>query len=237
MRVAIVQSNYVPWKGYFDLIAAVDELILLDDVQYTRRDWRNRNRIKTPEGVRWLTIPVRTRGAYLQRIEDVTVADPGWGRRHWETLRRSYRGSPHFQRYAPELERLYAGGEEDERLTAINERFLRRLCEWLEIPARLTRSSGRGEADGRTQRLVRLCLDAGADHYVSGPAARAYLEESQFARAGITVSYMSYAGYPQYPQPHGPFEHAVSVLDLLLNTGPDAPRYMKHVARRELAGP
>ena len=96
-RVAIVQSSYVPWKGYFDLIRASDEFILLDDVQFTKRDWRSRNRIKTQHGPAWLTIPVRTKGLYRQLIQDTYVSDPRWGEAHWATLRASYARAPFFR--------------------------------------------------------------------------------------------------------------------------------------------
>src|SRR5580698_1324490 len=125
-KVAILQSNYVPWKGYFDLMARVDEFVLYDDVQYTRRDWRNRNRLKAPEGVRWLTIPVQVKGRYDQRIEETFVSDPDWAERHWQTLRSWYRRAPHFEHYEAELESLYRGTRE-RGLSAINLRFLERL--------------------------------------------------------------------------------------------------------------
>src|ERR1041384_7029573 len=95
--VAIVQSNYIPWKGYFDMIRGVDEFVLYDDVQYTRRDWRNRNRIKTAQGTQWLTIPVEVKGKYLQAIKETKISDPSWGRTHWRTLCHSYNRAPHFR--------------------------------------------------------------------------------------------------------------------------------------------
>src|SRR3981081_3816911 len=110
-RVAIVQSNYIPWRGYFDLIASVDEFILLDDVQYTRRDWRNRNRIKTPSGTRWLTIPVEVRGRYTQRICDTRVADKEWAKRHWERIRQNYKHAPGMDALGGFVEDLYASVE------------------------------------------------------------------------------------------------------------------------------
>src|SRR5262245_18843047 len=88
--VAIVQSSYIPWKGYFDLIRAADEFILLDDVQFTKRDWRSRNRIKTKDGLHWLSIPVLTKGRYDQRISDTTIADASWSERHWHTIHNAY---------------------------------------------------------------------------------------------------------------------------------------------------
>ena len=223
--VAILQSNYVPWKGYFDLMARVDEFVLYDDVQYTRRDWRNRNRFKTPAGVRWLTIPVQVKGRYLQRVDETFTSDPGWAEQHWRTLRSWYGKAPFFQRYEPELESLYRGSREH-RLSAINRRFLEGLRDLLGIRTSLTASSDYETSGQKTERLLGICKAAGATSYLSGPAAREYLDEELFRVSGIAVEWMSYEGYPEYPQLHGPFEHGVSVLDLLLNVGEEAPAYM-----------
>jgi hypothetical protein len=225
-RVAIVQSSYVPWKGFFDLVARVDELVLFDDVQYTRRDWRNRNRIKTRHGVRWLTIPVRVRGRYHQRIDEVELSDPAWAARHWDVLRQAYASAPCWSAVAGELQRLYETAPGD-RLTAVNEHFLRALCRMLGIRTAISRSDGIGLGDGRTERLVTLCRHVGATTYVSGPTAAAYLDEAPFAAAGIEVEWMSYGPYPEYPQLHGPFEHHVSVLDVLVHTGERAAEHVR----------
>jgi len=224
--VAVIQSNYIPWKGYFDILNLADEFIIYDSVQYTRRDWRNRNRIKTPNGPGWLTVPVKVKGKYLQRIVETEVSEPEWAQRHWSTLRHNYARAPFFEAYRSELEELYLGCGES-FLTAINERFIRGVCRLLGITTRISRSSDGEGAGDKTERLVQLCSDVGATEYVSGPAARSYLDRRRFERAGIAVSYMDYSGYPEYPQLFAPFEHGVTVLDLLLNTGPDARRYMK----------
>lgn len=224
-RVAIVQSNYIPWKGYFDLIHSVDEFILLDDVQYTRRDWRNRNRIKTPSGTQWLTIPVATKGRYLDPIRMIEVSDRGWARDHWAQLSTHYSAAAHFGTYRDALEDLYLGCE-DTRLSAINRRFLERICRLLGITTRLSWSMDYDVVDGKTERLVSLCAQAGAAVYVSGPAARVYLDSQPFEQLGMRVEYMDYSGYPEYDQLYPPFDHFVTVLDLLLNAGPDAPRKM-----------
>ncbi len=224
--VAIVQSNYIPWKGYFDLINRADAFILLDDVQYTRRDWRNRNRIKTPQGVQWLTIPVEVKGKYHQRICDTQVSDPAWGAAHWATLRHHYGQAPHFAEYGSQVEALYAvDGERS--LSRINFRFLTAICGLLGITTPILWSMDYDTPAEPTARLLSLCRAAGATRYLSGPAAQAYLDEAPFAAAGIAVDYMAYDGYPEYPQRHGPFDHHVTVLDLLFNAGPEAPRYMK----------
>jgi hypothetical protein len=227
LTVAIVQSNYIPWKGYFDLIRRADEFVLYDDVQYTRRDWRNRNRIKTADGTQWLTVPVQVRGKYTQPIREVRVSEPGWGANHWARLRHAYARAPHFAAHADRLAALYAEADRLETLSEINALFVRSLCEVLGITTRITDSVAyRLDNPDPTGRLLDVCLQAGAGVYLSGPAARAYLDEDLFRRAGVEVRYMDYAGYPEYPQLHGPFDHAVSVLDLLVMTGPRAPAYL-----------
>ena len=228
MRVAVVQPSYIPWKGYFDLIAAVDHFVLYDDVQYTRRDWRNRNRVKGPDGPIWLTIPVRTRGAYHQTIDAVEIADPAWAERHWATLRRLYAGAPCFGSVAPWLERLFTEAAGDALLVDVCERFTRAVCARLGVTTPITRSSELAVDGARTERLVSVCSRLDATEYLSGPSAREYLDEGLFAAAGIDVAWADYSDYPEYAQLNGPFVHEVTVLDLLLNTGDDAPRHLKH---------
>jgi len=223
--IAILQTNYVPWKGYFDLMRLVDEFVLYDDVQYTRRDWRNRNRLKSPNGVRWLTIPVQVKGKYFQRIDETVVSDPDWAARHWSTLLDWYGRAPFFERYRPVLEDLYMGLRE-RHLSQINRTFLEILRDLLGISTPLRWSSEYGAAGAKTERLLAICHAANADCYVSGPAARAYLDEARFQAEGIEVEWMSYDGYPEYPQLYPPFDHSVSVLDLLFNVGDAAPLYM-----------
>lgn len=225
-RIAVVQSNYIPWKGYFDLIKSVDEFILLDDVQYTRRDWRNRNQIKTKDGPQWLSIPVRDEGREAL-IQDVRIADCAWARKHWTTIYHSYCRAPYFDLHRERFETLYKDVREAECLSGINRRFIDASCAALGIQTKISWSTDYPHRDERDQRLVDLCRGTGATEYLSGPTAKSYLQEDVFADAGIRVSYADYSGYPEYPQLFPPFTHHVSVLDLLFNVGPDAPRYMK----------
>ena len=226
-RVVIVQSNYIPWKGYFDLIAAADELVLYDEVQYTRRDWRNRNRIKTREGTVWLTIPVAVKGRYLAPIREIEVSDPEWNVRHWRTLAASYGRARCFHEMAPLLEELYLGCRET-RLSDINRRFLAALCGQLGIdtPLRWSWEYPSSGAEGPSERLAEICSQAGAAVYISGPAAKAYLQSEPFEERGIRVEYFDYSGYPEYEQLHPPFDHHVSIVDLLFNTGSAARRHL-----------
>jgi hypothetical protein len=228
-KVAIVQSNYIPWKGYFDLINSVDEFILYDDMQFTRRDWRNRNLIKTPRGLEWLTVPVSVKGRYLQKICETQISEPHWGERHWSTLVHNYSKAPFFEKYRPLLEPRYRRPEA--LLSAVNYGFIRAICEILGVATRISWSMDyRPLKGGTTERLVDLCKRAEGTHYVSGPRARDYIEPALFGASGIVLSFFDYAGYPEYPQRFGQFEHGVTVLDLLFNTGPQAPRYMKSFA-------
>ena len=225
-KVAIVQSNYIPWKGYFDLINLVDEFILFDDMQYTKRDWRNRNRIKTANGVQWLTIPVEVKGKYFQKIKDTVVSNAAWNREHWNSIVHSYSRVRYFGKYKEMFEELYLGCTE-KYLSRINHRFLVAICKLLSIETKITRSMDYRLAEGKTERLVDLCKQAGADEYISGPAAKGYIDEDMFEKEGISLSYMDYSGYPEYAQLFPLFEHAVSIIDLIFNEGPDAPEFMK----------
>jgi hypothetical protein len=223
--VAVLQSCYIPWKGYFDLMNRADEFIVYDDRQYTKNDWRNRNKIKTPRGSQWLTIPIARRGRHGQRIDEAEVTDSRWRTKHWKAIVQNYSRAPCFEEQSWRFEQLYATIDDD-RLTVINQRFLRAVCQALGINTPVT-DSKEYQAEGRGgERVLSLCRAAGATRYLSGPSARTYLDEDQFARAGIDVEYVDYSGYPEYPQLYPPFDHAVTVLDLLFNVGAAAARYM-----------
>ncbi len=226
-KVAILQSNYIPWKGYFDIIGLVDEFILYDDMQYTRRDWRNRNQIKTAGGLQWLTIPVDSKGKFFQKINETRVTGGGWAADHWKAIRYCYAKAPYFKTYEPLFASLYERAAEMELLSHINHLFLTEICSLLGIGTKITWSSDYPLADGKTERLAALVKSAGGDWYLSGPAAKDYIVDEVFETAGVQLRYMDYSGYPEYPQLHGEFTHNVSILDLLFMTGPDAPKYMK----------
>ena len=227
-KVAIVQSNYIPWKGYFDLIGSVDEFILYDDMQYTRRDWRNRNQIKTPQGVQWLTVPVRVKGKYDQKIRDTEIDGSDWAVTHWKALAQNYARAPHFAEIVAWLEPLYLAASYT-HLSELNRRFIEAVCACLSINTVISDSRDYTLAEGKTERLADLCAQAGGTEYVSGPSARDYVDESVFERSGIQLTWFDYAGYPEYPQLWGEFAHGVTVLDLLFNCGKDAGRFMRHV--------
>lgn len=227
-KVAILQSNYIPWKGYFDMIAAVDEFILYDDMQYTRRDWRNRNQIKTPQGVQWLTVPVKVKGKYHQKIREAEIDGTDWATAHWQALVQNYRRAPQFNEIAAWLEPLYID-ESYRYISQLNRRFIETICNYLGITTVITNSWDYSLLDGKTERLADLCTQARAGEYISGPAARNYVDELVFADMGIKLSWFDYDGYVEYPQLWAEFTHGVTILDLLFNCGKDAHRYMRYV--------
>jgi hypothetical protein len=226
-KLLIIQSNYIPWKGYFDCINTCDEFIIYDDMQYTRRDWRNRNRIKTANGPIWLTIPVLTRGNFKQKIRDTKVADRKWAHRHWRTIRQSYAKAACFKEHEDFFADLYEQASRLDHLSEINYLFVNATCKLLGIQTTLRWSSDFQLANERSQRLVDICVATGSTDYFSGPAAKSYLDERVFEKAGITLHWFDYAGYPEYEQLHPPFEHSVSIIDLIFNVGDRACRYMK----------
>lgn len=232
-KVAILQSNYIPWKGYFDIISSVDEFIIYDEMQYTARDWRNRNKIKTPQGLKWLSIPIKSKG-YLDKglkISEAEIEKPSWARSHWQTISAFYAKAPYFKEYSEFFRKLYMDSEKEFLLSHINFKFIVEICRLLNINTKISFDKDYGIIEGKTERLVDLVQKAGGDEYLSGPAAKDYIDENLFADAGIKLSWMDYSGYPEYPQLYPPFEHNVSILDLIFNCGPKSPMYMKEVKR------
>lgn len=227
-KVAIVQSSYIPWKGYFEMMHSVDAFIFLDDVQSTRRDWRTRNRIRTANGDVWLTIPIHHNRDL--RICEVEVAEPGWAETHWKTLKLAYARAPFMGELKPWLERLYERAGQETKLSAINRIFIEGINEFLGTRTPLHASYDllsfeQLDALAPTDRLVELCTRLDANIYLSGPAAKSYLDTALFHRRGIDVEWMAYLDYPEYPQLHGGFRHDVTILDLILMKGPGARDY------------
>jgi len=225
-KLAILQSNYIPWKGYFDLIAGVDEFIIYDDVQYTKNDWRNRNQIKTKDGLKWLTIPVnmKKRITNAQKIRETSTQDTAFATKHWDLIQQAYRKAPYFNEISNWLEPLFKDLQTD-NLSALNRIFIEAICRYLKIDTIISNSWDYTLEGDRTDRLVNLCQQASATVYVSGPAAKSYLDESLFTCRDMQVEWFSYEGYPEYPQLHGDFIHNVTILDVLFNAGEEASHY------------
>lgn len=222
--VVALQSNYLPWKGYFDLIHDAQLFIFYDDLQYTIRDWRNRNKIKASGGCEWVTVPAGSDRNRL--ICEVELTDASWQQKHWKTLQQNYRATPYFERYQEFFEHFYL-----DRpwigLSQMNQYLIKHIAkEFLGIRTEFMNSSEFVLLGQKQDRLLDLVTQAGADRYISGPAARDYIEPHRFEEAGVELLWKDYSGYPVYPQRFPPFEHGVSVLDLLFNVGPNAPWYI-----------
>ena len=230
-KIAILQSNYIPWKGYFDLINSVDEFVLYDDVQYTKNDWRNRNMVKTNHGVKWLTIPVR-QNKLGQLIRDTKICDKRWARKHWASVSQVCPKTRCFNEYKEVFEQIYLTATQ-EYLSEINFMFIKAINELLGINTKIRWSSEFDLADGQTERLIEICKQCNATEYLSGPAAKQYFDIELAKKENIKVTWVEYGGYKEYQQLFPPFEHKVSVLDLIFNEGQNAPRYMKSFTRPE----
>ena len=223
-KVAILQSNYIPWKGYFDLINMVDEFIIYDSVQYTKNDWRNRNKIKTSQGVIWLTIPVKH--SLSQNISEIETLNNSWRKKHWSTISQSYAKSSFFKEYSEIFKELYLNSERT-NLNKINLEFIKAVNSILNIKTKISDSLDYEKKGDRVEKLVNICKQAGATEYISGPAAKSYIDLNLFESENIQVSWIDYSGYPSYNQTHGEFEHAVSILDLIFNEGENSKQFMK----------
>jgi hypothetical protein len=236
MRVGIIQSCYIPWRGYFDFIDSVDLFIIFDDIQYPQgRSWRNRNQIKTRSGLKWLTVPV-SHGASHLNIDQVEIGDSGkpWQASHRGQLCDALGQAPYFR----EAMALWEEGVQAEAryLSRLNVRLTEAICRYLEITTPIVLSSGYTVNGEKTARLIALLKQVGAKTYVSGPAAKDYLDLTQFRDNNIRLEYKSYR-YEPYPQLWGEFAGAVTVLDLIANTGPASRRYLNSQEPNEIAVP
>ncbi len=225
MKVAILQSNYIPWKGYFDIINMVDLFIFHDDLQYTSGDWRNRNKIKTPSGLEWLTIPCGVSEKRL--ICEVKLQDKSWQKKHWAKIETSYKKAPYFAEFAPFFKDIYLGRSR-ESLSELNQYTIQKIAREILGTKTIFEDSRKYNLEHKkAERVLELLKKCGATHYISGPSAKDYLTQEMFDGIGITLEWMEYGGYPLYEQLYPPFEHAVTILDLIFNTGKDAIKYMK----------
>lgn len=225
-KIAILQSNYIPWKGYFDIINMVDEFILYDDMQYTKRDWRNRNRIKTPQGLKWLSIPVEIKGKYYQKINETKISDDSWSINHWAQIKRNYSKAKYFNKYKDIFEELYLNCS-SKYLSEINYQFIKLINEILNIDTKIRFSHEFNLVEGKTERLLNICKDCKADIYLSGLSAKSYFNEEIAKKENIKVEWMEYSGYKEYEQLYPHFSHEVTILDLLFNEGENIKKYMK----------
>lgn len=225
MKVAVLQSNYIPWKGYFDIIHDVDLFVFYDEVQYTKNDWRNRNKISTSRGAQWLTIPC---GYNInQKICETKIKNElNWQEKHYNMIRENYIKAPHFNKYKTFLEYVYLDMKW-EYLSQLNRFMIEYISkDFLGIATKFADSREFYSTGIKHDKLLSLVKSTGADYYISGPAAKGYIISEDYKEAGITIEWKDYSGYPEYAQLNTPFEHGVSILDLLLNVGEEAPYYI-----------
>ncbi|MEQ6123899.1 WbqC family protein [Pseudotenacibaculum sp. MALMAid0570] len=225
MTVSILQSNYIPWKGYFDLIARSDVFVIYDEVQYTKNDWRNRNKIKTSNGPQWLTIPVK-QSSLDQKIYETEVLKTNWYKKHINALQTNYGKAPYFKEFMETLKPIYERGETN--LSTINKHLIEVICEILNIDTEIIDSRDLNLQGGRQERLEDACRKLKADRYLSGNAAKSYLDEQRFEAIGINVDWMDYKGYKTYNQLYPPFVHEVTILDLIFNEGEKAREFLNY---------
>jgi hypothetical protein len=233
MRVGVIQSCYVPWRGYFDFIDSVDVFVIYDDVQYSSGSWRNRNQVKTSNGLRWLTVPVTYR--FGDPIDTVTIVQKSgvrWQELHRRLLHQALGPAPFFADAIGIWEA--ATTPDDSTLTPLNLRLIQGLCRYLDIDTRIVLSREYRTFGSKTARLISLLSQIGATTYLSGPSARGYLEEDLFRANGINLEYKSY-DYRPYPQLWGEFVGTVTVLDLIANCGPKSRDFLKSRTPNEAA--
>lgn len=217
--VVVTQSNYLPWKGFFDLIRNADRLILLDNVQFTRRDWRSRNRIKGPDGPRWLSVPVNCPNGRDTAISEAVITESRWAKEHLMALTHSYRRTPYFDAVMAAIEPIYSSPPG--YISELNEALLRAMSDFMGIPTQISAVRGPVRPHDPSDRIVELVEAVGGSEYLTGPAARDYLHADKFTRRGIQVRYFSYPDYPEYEQLWPPFRHDVSCIDTLFHLGRD----------------
>jgi hypothetical protein len=234
MKVAAIQSSFIPWRGYFDFIASVDAFVFLDDVQYSKNGWRNRNRIKTSQGSRWITVPVRHQ-SLSQLICDTEIDErKDWRESHLRLWHEHYGAAPYYRdalALLGDIERELVG-----TISELNIALTKRIAGYFEISTRTILSSELRLSGTKTDRLIDLLKKLNATTYLSGPSADAYLDKEAFSRNGICLEYKSY-DYGPYPQLWGPFEGAVTVLDLIANCGPVAKRFLRSRSQNRIVVP
>jgi hypothetical protein len=223
MKAAIIQSNFLPWRGYFDIIHDVDVFVFLEDVQYTHRDWRNRNKVKTPGGVKWISVPVL--GGINQLIYKAQIDySQNWREKHKQTIHHSYAAAPYYDSYKSEIFEIFS--KKFNSLSELNIFSIKKISKILGIETKFFNSKELHTDGTKNEKLVKICQTVDADLYLSGPAAKDYIDNDRFSTVKIELCYKDYTGYPVYPQLWGNFESAVSIIDVIFNCGEKSPYYI-----------
>jgi len=219
--VGIHQPNFLPWLGYFYKLAKCDTFVLLDNVQYTKNSFINRNRIKTPQGVKWLTVPVKIKGRFGQLIKDVEINSTiDWRKKHLGTLEANYKKARFFEPVFQGLKAVYCANDWD-ALCEVNIQLLKWSLSVLKLDRELVRASELNVWGESTRLLIDIVKEIGGDVYLSGFGGAKYQEEELFKKAGITLAYYEFK-HPVYPQLWSDFVPNLSIIDLLFNCGPES---------------
>ena len=215
-----IQSSYLPWRGYFDIIRQSDIFVFHDDIQYTKQDWRNRNQLKTPGGLMWITVPVikeTTKGP----IDLVEIDNrQNWGLKHWRQIYNNYNKAPYFAEFKDFFEDCFLSTKW-EFLYQLNTYLIINICQFLNITTKFLNSRDLNISGHKTDRIVSMCNILEADRYLSGPSAQDYIEANKFDANNINLEYMRYV-YPEYQQLYGTFCHYTTIIDPLFNCGPNS---------------
>jgi len=231
-KVAIIQSSYIPWKGYFDMIRNVDLFVFYDHVQYTKKDWRSRNYIKTPKGKKWLTVPC---GYDTNRkIYEVELKDHSWQKSHWDSIKQNYKKAKYYWKYKAFFERIYLERKWN-TLSEFNQSTIKEITSKLLGAKTVIEDSRKYNIQNSKEEGVKEILEkCEADIYLCGPSARSYLSQNFIESIRSKFVWMDYDGYPEYNQLYPPFDHYVSIIDLIFNEGENAVQYMKTIALEDL---
>jgi len=225
MKIAILQSNYIPWKGVFDMINRVDKFVFLEDVQYTEHDWRNRNKILTPNGPIWITVPVKNSKRRGQLICEAEIQSKfNWQRKHHNAITINYSKAPYFKEFKWIIDEIYLNNEW-KMLSDLNIFCTKLIAKVLGIKTDFINSCDLSTTGIKDDRIINICGKCGADEYLSGPSAKNYIVSEKFSDNNIRLEYMEYE-YSEYKQVYKPFVHGVSVLDLIFNLGEGAKDYL-----------
>lgn len=219
-RITTHQPDFIPYLGFFDRLLNSDVYVVLDDVQFIRRGWHHRDKIKTRHGEQWLSLSTR-KGDYHQLILDVRLqeAKDEWIHRNINLISENYNKARYFDAHFPEIERIYRAGHE--RLVDINMAFIHHFLDVFNIDVKIVYSSDLGVDGRQTEKLIGLTRATGGTHYLSGTGALDYLDKAMFDEAGIALEIQDFH-HPVYPQLHGDFIPQLSSLDCILNCGPNA---------------
>jgi hypothetical protein len=231
-KVAIVQSNYIPWRGYFDLINSVDEFIFFDDVQYTRRDWRNRNKIIINNKPQWLTLPLLNKGNYNQIVSLMKVKESDWHIKHLDIFKNNYFKAKYFNTVFPIISELYRTID-SEFLSDINQFLIKEICNLLNIRTTFRRSSefynNSSEITTPTDRLLDICIQTNCKIYISGELAKNYLDIEKFSSKNIKVFWFDYKLSKEYKQSQNDFITNLSIIDCLMHSNFEGNKFLNTI--------